>query len=306
MTERGAALTTAAVTAVSDQEGVRVTGIVPPIPTPFRDGRVDLESLRRHLDDLYESVDGVLVGGSTGEAASLTIEEREAVIRAVTAHFEDHRALVVSITDNAIENSRRLSDVAGECGAHLLVLSCPNYFTNDLSMLESYFGAIAEFASADICLYDNPVASNTLLSVSDIVALIAAAPRLTHIKVTDTALEKVAALRETTNATIFAGDDSVLWHQMIGGAEGAMTAVPMVYPQSSAKMWRAFRAGNREEAYDEYRNLSHFIHCCLSSADYPSVVKVILHHRGVISAPDVRPPLIPLSPSRYAEVVAAY
>jgi 4-hydroxy-tetrahydrodipicolinate synthase len=173
-------------------------------------------------------------------------------------------------------------------------------------MLQSYFAAISDFACADICLYDNPIASNTSLSVSDIVALVATTPRLTHVKMTDTSLGKVASLRQAANVTVFAGDDSVLWHQLADGAEGIMTASPMIYPERVATMWRAFVAGNRDDAYDEYRSLSHFIHCALTNADYPAVVKAILHQRGVIATPDVRAPLLPLSPSRHAEIVAAF
>jgi hypothetical protein len=46
--------------------------------------------------------------------------------------------------------------------------TCPNSFTNDLQMLVESFGAVGEFASADICRSDNPVASHTLVSVADI------------------------------------------------------------------------------------------------------------------------------------------
>lgn len=287
------------------REALRITGLVPPLPTPFLDGRVDLESIARQLEELHEHVDGVLIGGSTGEAASLTIEERESVIRAVAGLLGRDRQLVVSIADNSIENCRRLSEIAGECGAHLLVLSCPTYFPNDRAMLEAYFAAVAEFASADICLYDNPIASNTWLSCDDIVSLIAAAPRLTHVKMTDTALGKVRELRASTTATILAGDDSVLWHHLVCGAEGIMTAVPLIYPARAARMWRLFASGDVDGAYAAYRELSHFILTGIN-ADYPAAVKAVLHHRKVFSSADVRLPLLPLSSERQVEILMNY
>jgi 1-pyrroline-4-hydroxy-2-carboxylate deaminase len=212
----------------------RVTGFVPPIATPFRDGTLDLDSLRRILDDLAEHVSGVLVGGSVGEAASLTVEERVAVMRAVAAHLGPNLVLAVSISDNAIENSRRLSDAAGQVGAALLMVSCPNYYTNDPRMLEQYFATVSTFASADLCLYDNPIASHTNLTVADIKTLAAAAPRLTHVKVTDTAIDKVETLKSETTLAVHAGDDVVLWHQLTRGADGGMVALPMIYPARAA------------------------------------------------------------------------
>jgi 4-hydroxy-tetrahydrodipicolinate synthase len=289
-----------------EKEPKRVTGVLPPIPTPFRDGAVDLDSLKRLVDHLIATVDGFLVGGSTGEAASLTLEERETVIRTVASEVGKERYLAISIADNSIENSRRLAEIASEIGGDILVLSCPNYFPNDRTMLESYFAAVSSFSELELCLYDNPIASNTRLSVDDIQAIIRSAPRMTYVKVTDTGLGKVAALRQATRLTAFAGDDSVLWHQLTAGSEGIMTAVPMTHPGQTWTMWQAFAEGDLGEAYAQYGALARFIHCSLSAPDYAGVTKAILHHRGIISSSEVRSPLTSLSKERHAEVMAAY
>ena len=122
------------------------------------------------------------------------------------------------------------------------MLSCPNYFANTLPMLIEHFGAVGEFASADICLYDNPVASHTVLSVADIASIAAAVPRVTHIKVTDTAIDKVAELRAATDLVVLAGDDAVLWNQLARGAEGAMVALPMIAPELAGALGAPTRA----------------------------------------------------------------
>ena len=67
---------------------VRLTGFLPPIATPMLDGKLDLASLARQLDYLADHVSGYLVGGSVGEVASLTVEEREALVRACAAHVQ--------------------------------------------------------------------------------------------------------------------------------------------------------------------------------------------------------------------------
>jgi 4-hydroxy-tetrahydrodipicolinate synthase len=294
--------------ASAKQEGskARVTGLVPPIATPFRDGALDLDSLNRLLDDLAAHVSGVLVGGSVGEAASLTIEERITVMRAVDRALDrDRQYLAVSISDNSIEYSRELADAAGELGADVAMVSCPNYFTNDGAMLEAYFAEISDFSPCDICLYDNPIASHTTLSVQDIVQLTIAAPRLTHVKVTDTSIDKVAALREATDLQILAGDDAVLWHQLTRGAQGGMVALPMIYPDRASRMWTAFSAGDLDAAFEEYRPVTTFIHCGLGAPDYVPVIKAVLHARGVIASPETRLPNVALSPRRLNEVLAA-
>jgi 4-hydroxy-tetrahydrodipicolinate synthase len=303
--ERRVSTTSALRDSADDSRKQRVTGILPPIPTPLHAGRLDLDSLRKLLDHLLESVDGVVIGGSTGEAASLSIAEREDVIRTVAGHLAGTgRAIVASVADNSLEHSRRLSAVAGDVGADLLILSCPSYYPNDYGMLEAYFGAVAEFASSDLCLYDNPYVSKTWLTADEIHRLAAAIPRLTHIKMTDIAIGKVNAVLAAGEMTVLVGEDSVLWHQLVGGAEGVMSAIPMIYPQTTARMWKAFIGGRHEEAFVEYRNLAPFINCGIHGDDYVSVVKTVLQHHGVIESAEVRLPLLPIAESRRAEVLA--
>jgi dihydrodipicolinate synthase/N-acetylneuraminate lyase len=283
----------------------KVTGFVPPIATPFLDGNLDLDSLKRLLDDLAGSVSGVLVGGSVGEAASLTVDERIRLMNEVASYVDGDLALAVSVADNALENTRRLSEAAGELGADLLMVSCPNYYSNSGPMLTAYFAGVSELATADLCLYDNPLASHTGLTIEDIKALTAAAPRLTHVKVTDTAIDKVEALRSETSLVVLSGDDIVLWHQLTRGAEGAMVALPMIYPQLAAELWRAFSNGDLDGAYAAYRPATNFIHIALGAPDYVAVIKAVLHARGIITSPEVRLPLVAPTARRRDEILAS-
>jgi 4-hydroxy-tetrahydrodipicolinate synthase len=284
---------------------VRVTGFLPPIATPMLDGKLDLESLRRELDYLADHVSGYLIGGSVGEVASLSVEERETLTRACAEHVQGERRLAISISDNCIDVSRRLAHAAGEAGADLCMVSCPNYFTNNLAMLTEYFGALGEFVPADICLYDNPIASHTTLSVEDIQQIAASVPRVTHIKVTDTGIDKVTALRAATSLVVHAGDDVVLWHQLARGAEGAMVALPMIYPECASAVWQAFQGGDEAAAFAEYARATRFFHIALGAPDYVASIKTVLHHRGVIASPEVRLPLIQPNERRRKEFIAA-
>lgn len=284
----------------------RVTGLLPPLVTPFKDGAIDRVSLDRVLDDLAGNVAGVLVGGSVGEVPSLTVEERIELLRAVCARRDLVGDVAFSIGDNSIENSRRLLDAAGDAGADLLVVSLPNYFANSSEGVVAYLGALGEISPVDLCLYDNPVANHTPLSAAEIAAIAAAVPRLTHVKVTDTALEKVTALRERTTLTIHAGDDAVLWHQLTRGVDGGMVALPMIFPRRAAAVWRHVGDGQLDRAYAEYRPAAAFLHGALGSYDYVAVVKAVLHARGLIGSDELRLPLLPLPAQRRREVLEAF
>jgi 4-hydroxy-tetrahydrodipicolinate synthase len=212
---------------------------------------------------------------------------------------------VFSISDNSVEVSRRLAEFAQQLGADLLIAACPTYYENTYAMLENYFMTLAGFSDCHLCLYDNPLATKTPLSVDTIARLAAANAKLTHVKVTDTAIGKVEALRSGTELLVYSGEDQVLWHQLEGGAVGGMVALPMIYPQRCASFWRAFAAGDRETADSEYRQMSHFIHRALGAVDYVAVIKAVLHHRGVIVSAETRSPLLPSTGRRLQSVLAA-
>jgi 4-hydroxy-tetrahydrodipicolinate synthase len=282
-----------------------LTGIIPPIPTPFSEGRLDLESLRRLLDDLLPSIDGVLIGGSTGETPSLSIDEREAVLRTVASHLSgsDH-SIVFSIADNSLEHSRRLSDAAGEMSADMLILSCPSYYPNSQAMLVEYLTEVGDFASADLCLYDNPFVTKTWLTAAQVTALGAAVPKLTCVKMTDTAIGKVGEIVANSDLTVYAGEDSVLWHHLGEGVDGIMSAIPMFYPALCARLWESFASGRRAEAFEIFCRLAPFITCGIHADDYIAVVKGVLAQRGTIDSAEVRRPLVSLSEGRLAEVLS--
>jgi 4-hydroxy-tetrahydrodipicolinate synthase len=284
---------------------MQITGLIPPIVTPFYEGRLDIGSLQQVVDYVGPVVSGVLVGGSVGEHPSLSLEERITLVQTVARCKRPEHTLVASVADNSIENSIRLAKAAEEAGADLLIVSSPNYYANSRPMVCSFLQALAACTSLELCLYDNPLATHTWFSVADLVSLAETVPRLTHVKVTDLAPEKVARLCRETSLTVLAGEDAVLWRMLTRGAHGAMVALPMIYPQQARVVWEALQEGHLSEAEAAYRACSHFLHVALGAPDYVQVIKTVLHERGIIRSAETRVPLIPLDTERQAEVLAA-
>jgi 4-hydroxy-tetrahydrodipicolinate synthase len=254
------------------------------------------------LDDIADSVAGFLVGGSVGEISSLTVDERIELLRAVAARREDHHTLCFSIADNSLENTRRLAAAAAAADVDLVMVSAPNYFGVSVAAFEEYLSIVAHDVAGEMCLYDNPVATHMSLSVEDIARLGRNVKSLTHVKVTDTALGKVRALRGAAELQVLAGDDAVLWHQLTEGAAGAMVALPLICPQRTADFWAAFTAGDLDHAFALYAPAAGFIHAALGGADYVAVIKEAMVRRGVIASSEVRPPLVALEDDRRREV----
>lgn len=270
----------------------RLSGIHPPLPTPLKDDSVDRSSLDRLIERLSPYVDGLLYGGSISETASLSLDERLLVIDQVTQRLGGSR-VSVSIADNSMVNTRRLAEAAQERGVRVLVLSCPNYYTNDLAMLTEYLGMVASFLEppATLCLYDNPYTSHTWLSPADILRLGDAVPALTHVKVTDKALDKVSEIVDLSELTVLSGDDAVLWHHLRTGANGIMTALPLIFPAECRQLWSAVVAQRFDEAKGIWERVVPYAHAALELPDYPYFVKATLHRQEWIASDEVRLPL---------------
>src|SRR5213078_1090555 len=95
-----------------------IEGILPVIPTPFLDGRFDRPSFERLLEHMDDGVDGFVLLGSTGEAPSLTIAEREEIAEFVLGLGLTGKTIVVGVSHTCLEDTLRLARHAQEHGAH--------------------------------------------------------------------------------------------------------------------------------------------------------------------------------------------
>src|SRR4030088_1366829 len=107
-----------------------VEGILPVIPTPFLDGAFDAASFERLLEHMLPSVDGYTLLGSTGEAPSLTDEQRRRIAEAALAMPPRDRRVIVGVSPTGAAESADLARHAQEHGAAAVLTSAPYYFAN--------------------------------------------------------------------------------------------------------------------------------------------------------------------------------
>ena len=88
---------------------VSINGILPVLPTPFLEGRFDPESFQRLLDGMLDHADGYTLLGSTGEAPSMTTQERATIAEQALAMTPTDKTVVVGVTHTSIADTRRLA-----------------------------------------------------------------------------------------------------------------------------------------------------------------------------------------------------
>ncbi|MGA1423924.1 MAG: 4-hydroxy-tetrahydrodipicolinate synthase [Steroidobacteraceae bacterium] len=275
------------------------------IVTPMRaDGSIDFAAWDRLLDyHVRHETDAIIVGGTTGESATITdVELRQLVVAAQS--FVRGRARVLagaglSSTAATIERVRSLSDL----GVDGLLVVTPAYVKPTQEGLFRHYVAVAEASAVPVMLYNVPGRTGVDMQPAT-VARLAAVPQIVAIKeaVADTTrIETLCKL--APSITILSGDDPTACSAILAGAQGVVSVTANVAPQGMARMIKAARAGDVAAARAIDATLAG-LHSELFCEPNPIPVKWALERMGLIG-PGIRLPLVSLSAEYGPRVEAA-
>lgn len=279
-----------------------IEGLLPVVPTPFADGAFDAESFRRLIAHMDPHCHGYTLLGSTGEAPSLTMDERMAIVEAALDMTPESMRVVVGVSHTSASSSIELARHAAQRGAAAVLCSAPYYFTNTADGVLAFLRELDAAAETDIVLYDNPAATKTLIAAADVVAWAGELEHLNDVKLTDHDLGKIAVWRDA-GLRVFAGDDPIAFRYLAAGVDGAMIIAPALCPRAMRETWDAVRAGDLTGAYATFaREVLPVLHV-FGIGDEIMTTKVLLAQLGVFTSPEVKPPLVQVPPER-AELLA--
>jgi 4-hydroxy-tetrahydrodipicolinate synthase len=280
-------------------------GILPVIPTPFADGRFDVDSFGRLLDHMLPSTDGYVLLGSTGEAPSMTTRERTAIAAAALEMTPADKAVVVGVTHTALEETLALAEHAQEHGARGVLCAAPFYFANDREGLGSYLRELDAVLDVELVLYDNPAATKTTLPADLVVRWADELEHLGTVKLTDHDLSKVQTWQRA-GLRVLAGDDPIAFRYLAAGVDGVVIIAPAVFPEAFRCVWDELRAGHLDESFAIFgTEIAPFLHV-FGIGDEIATTKAILADIGVFASGEVRPPLVATPPDRTRLLRIAY
>ena len=271
----------------------------------MRDNRIDFDSLLKLFDHLFPELDGYTLCGSTGEAASLTLEERLELMKFAAANTPASKTIVVGLTHTSLEEMTKLVRRAEELGIRAGLVPCPYYFPNSFPMVLEFFRALDRASGLPLVLYDNPIYTKTWLSVDELLTIVDNCQHLKSVKLTDHDLDKIPALKRR-GVTMFSGDDVVAFRSLMLGVDGSMIIAPGVFPAAYQETVRLLRAGQTAQSLRVFsERILPFIHL-FGLGDEVQNTKALFKHLGIFQSDEVRVPLLPCSRERLREVVLAY
>jgi 4-hydroxy-tetrahydrodipicolinate synthase len=269
---------------------VPLEGILPVIPTPFRDGSFDRLSFERLLDWMGPHVDGFTLLGSTGEAPSLSVAERMRIAELALAATPADKSVVVGVTHTSVTDAVALARHAEEHGAAGVLCASPFYFANTPDGILSYLAELDRAVGTEIVFYDNPVSTKTPIAAGDPIRWAAELERLKAVKLTDHDLSKVAAWH-AAGLRVFGGDDPIAFRYVAAGVDGVMIIAPALCPEPFRRVWDAARGGDLESALAVFSaEILPLLHV-FGIGDEIATTKEIFELRGTFASAELLPPL---------------
>lgn len=271
----------------------KIEGCLTALVTPFRDGRVDFDALAKLVDwQIENGVDGLVSVGTTGESATLDVEEHVAVIAATVKAARGRVPVVAGAGGNATSEALALTKASEDAGADALLHVTPYYNRPNQEGLFRHFEAIAKVSKLPIILYNVPTRTACDL-LTDTVVRLAEFDNVIGIKDATGNLVRGSELvaKCGDKITILSGDDGTTFPLYACGGRGVISVVSNVAPKQMSDMWDAVKAGDWERARHRHFELR-VLNQMLFAEPSPAPTKAALSLLGRCSL-DVRLPLVP-------------
>ncbi len=212
--------------------------------TPFdADGAVDYDGYRELCAFLVDNgSDGVVVNGTTGEASTLSEDERVGLIRAALESIGDRATVVAGTGTNSTEHSIHLTEQAQAAGAHAVLVVTPYYNKPPQRGIVAHFKAVAAATDLPVVVYNIP--GRCVINIEpETMAELAEIENVEAVKQSNADLDQARRIVEL-GLDLYAGDDNlVLPFVELGGVGGVCVHTHVVGPQVK-EMIRRFRAGD--------------------------------------------------------------
>jgi 4-hydroxy-tetrahydrodipicolinate synthase len=275
-------------------------GVLTAMATPFEEGgAVDDAAARSLAADVVEhGSHGIVVAGSTGEAATLDDDEHIALLRSIVDEVGDRAAIVCGTGTNDTRHSIELTKAAADAGAEAALIVTPYYNKPNPAGIVAHFEAIAS-AVPDLPLIAYNIPSRVVVNVppGDLAGL-AEIDNVVGVKqANDDELQLIDGL-----AVLAGNDDSFMRTLEIGGAGGILVASQVVGPQMR-EIWDAAQAGDLDRAREINDGLRP-LYEALAVTTNPIPIKAALEMAGLIPTDALRLPMVPAD-ERQREVIRA-
>lgn len=232
-------------------------GVMPAMTTCFdKDLQVDHAFMTKHAQWMVDSgCTGVVMLGSLGEAATLTTDEKQAILRNMVQSVGKRVPVVAAISALSTADAVALAKQATEAGCSGLMVLPPYVYKGDWREMKAYLGAVIRATPLSCMLYNNPVSYGTDFLPEQIVELASEHKNLHAVKESSTDVRRVSAIHalQSGGLSVFVGVDDVIVEGIYAGATGWIAGLVNAFPAESVALFDYASTGKTKEAFELYR-----------------------------------------------------
>ncbi|WP_353483129.1 dihydrodipicolinate synthase family protein [Haliscomenobacter sp.] len=231
-------------------------GVFPALTTKFdSQEELDLPEFAKNLQaQLDGGIHGIILGGSLGEASTITEAEKETLVKFSQEKLEGKIPVILNIAEGSTREATRQAKLAQEWGADGLMLLPPMRYKADDRETTAFFKAVAQSTELPIMLYNNPVDYKIEITLDMFESLIEE-KNITAVKESTRDVSNVTRLvnRFGDRLKILCGVDTLALEELVLGADGWVAGLVCAFPAETVAIYQLVKAGKIAEALTIYR-----------------------------------------------------
>lgn len=279
--------------------------IMTAIITPFTDDdHIDFDALDKLVDRLIsEHTNGFVVGATTGEAPTLTHDEKIALFEHFTQYVAGRASIIANVgTNNTAASADFAREVSAIKGVDAVLAVNPFYNKPSQAGMVAHFQAIADASAVPVIIYNIPGRTVVKLD-NDTLVQLAQYPNIGGVKQCTT-IEDLEYLVEHTPAdfAVYTGEDGQTLGAIQSGARGVISVASHLYGERMHQMITDYQSGKTDVAQETMSWLAPRMDA-LFAYPSPEPVKMMLARRGDIKN-NLRLPMIPLNEAETQHVLS--
>ena len=231
-------------------------GVMPAITTQFdSEGALSLNAFKNNLaHQIKAGVHGIILGGTLGEASTLTSSEKESLLKTTLEQVEGKIPVIMNIAEQSTDQAVGSAKAAETNGASGLMLLPPmRYRATDIETV-AYFSAVASSTSLPIMIYNNPVDYKIEVTL-DMFEAIRKHENITAVKESTRDITNITRMinRFGDRYKILCGVDTIAMESILMGAKGWIAGLVDAFPEETVAIYTYCKAGEWEKARAVFR-----------------------------------------------------
>ncbi len=281
-------------------------GVMPAVTTKFNDrDELDLDNFKLNIQaQLDAGVHGIILGGTLGEASTLTELEKRTLVRETVSYVKGVVPVIINIAEQSTKAAIELAHMAEEDGASGLMMLPPMRYKADDRETVTYFRKVAQSTSLPIMIYNNPVDYGIEVTLDMFEELLEDCPNIQAVKESTRDISNINRIRNRfgDRLAILCGVDTLALESLLIGADGWVAGLVCAFPAETVAIYELSKAGRTQEAIEIYRWFLPLLELDINTKLVQNIKLAEVATR--IGTENVREPRLPLAGDERRKVLA--